>query len=138
MSEEATTKPGDEKIHQPKHRTEHSTEHSTEPKTEHRGVNVTIFDICSILVSLAGAAYTLLPWGVFQSRLAELDTGLMITAGFILVAAIIAYIGTIAHNKTNGTRNKAIALTARILIWLSILGFIVPIFIRFLTELLNM
>lgn len=104
----------------------------------HKGTNVTMFDICSILVSLAGAAYTLLPWGVFQTRLENIDTGLMITVAFIFVAAVIAYIGTIAKNKTNGSRNKPVALTARILIWLSIAGFVVPIFIRLLTELMNM
>lgn len=127
MTEETvSTTQGDGKVsHKHRHR-------------QDRGANATLFDIFSIIVSIAGAVYTLLPWGVFQSRLAELDTGLMVTAGFIFVAALIAYIGTVAQKKTNGTRNKATALTARILIWLSILGFIVPIFIRFLTELLNM
>lgn len=127
----------DQAEHKPRTGPVHRADHETTTNTG-KGTNVTIFDICSILVSLAGAAYTLLPWGVFQTRLEEVDTGLMITVAFIFVAAVIAYIGTIAHKKTNGTRNKPIALTARILIWLSILGFVVPIFIRLITELMNM
>jgi hypothetical protein len=100
-----------------------------EPST--KGPNWTVMDIGSIIVLLSGAVFTLLPWGVFQTRLEDVDILLMLTPAFILVGAILAYAGTVLTKKTTGTRNKVVALTARILVWASILGLLGPIIVKF-------
>lgn len=96
------------------------------------GQNWTVMEIASILVSVAGIVYTLLPWGVFQTRLDSVDLALMATPAFILTAALIAYAGTALRKKTAGKpANRVLAGTAGLLVWLSVIGLIMPIMIRF-------
>lgn len=104
-----------------------------EPTIEtHAGQNWTVMEIASILVSVAGIVYALLPWGVFQTRLDTVDLALMATPAFILVAALIAYAGTVLRKKTGGKpANRILAGTAGVLVWLSVIALIMPIMIRF-------
>lgn len=98
--------------------------------------NWTVMDIGAIVVALAGEAYTFLPWGVYDTRLEELDIALMVTPVFIFVAAILSYVGTVLVKKTNGTRSGWTASIARTVIWGAILS-LIPIFIRFISVLIG-
>lgn len=100
------------------------------------GPNWTVMDIGAIVVALAGEAYTLLPWGVYNNRLESLDIALMATPVFILVAALLSYAGTVLVKKTKGTRSAFAAGLARIVIWGSIIT-LLPMFIHFGSLLLN-
>lgn len=106
-------------------------------QTPETGPNWTIMDIAAIAILGSGGVFALLPWGVFQSRLSTLDLSLMFIPAFILVAALISFTATSLRRKTNGTRNSAVAGIGRALIWLSIIGLLGPIFVRFITALLQ-
>lgn len=94
--------------------------------------NWTVMEVASILVSLAGIVYSILPWGVFQTRLDNVDIALMATPAFILIAALIAYAGTLLRKKTGGKpANRVLAGISSVLVWLSVIGLIMPIMIRF-------
>lgn len=99
--------------------------------------NWSVMDFTSIVISLAGAVFTILPWGVFQSRLAMVDILLMVTPAFILLAALMSFAGTVLRRKTDGTRNPALALTARLLVWATVIGLVGPIIIKFAMLLMN-
>lgn len=110
-----------------------TTEKAPLPEGTATGPDWTVIDLGSIVISLSGFVFTLLPWGVFQSRLETVDIMLMLTPAFILAAALLSYTGTLVRKKTNGTRNKVIANIARMLIWVSIAVLIVPIMIKFIS-----
>lgn len=96
------------------------------------GQNWTVMEVASILVNVAGIVYTLLPWGVFQTRLDSVDLALMATPAFILIAALIAYAGTVLRKKTGGKpANRVLAGISSVLVWLSVIGLIMPIMVRF-------
>lgn len=118
--------------------TEGTVPDETTPVTADKvtGPSWTVMDIGAIVVGLSGLAYTLLPWGVFYSRLQMLDIALMLTPVFILVTALLTYAGTLLVKKTNGTRNKAAASIARTCVWASMLT-LIPIFIRFISLLIS-
>lgn len=117
---------------------ESTVQESNAPKQqdEATGPNWTVMDIGAIVVALAGEAYTLLPWGVYESRLEAVDIALMVTPVFIFMAAVLSYAGTVLVKKTNGTRSGGTAMTARIVIWASIIS-LLPMFIHFIALLLN-
>ena len=117
---------------------ENTTPENTNPAEEQTiKQNWSVMDFTSIVISLAGAVFTLLPWGVFQSRLAMVDILLMVTPAFILLAALTSFAGTVLRKKTDGTRNPALALAARLLVWATVIGLAGPIIVKFATLLMN-
>ena len=109
-----------------------ASENTTAPEPTTATPDWSVIDIGSIIVSISGVVFTLLPWGVFQTRLENVDILLMATPVFILVAALLTYATTVLVKKTHGTRNRGIALLARILVWSSVVGLVGVIFFRFL------
>lgn len=102
-----------------------------------QGPHWAVMDIASLAVIVAGIVYTLLPWGVFQTRLHNVDIMLMVTPAFIFVSALIAFAGTVLRRKTESPASPfGLALAVRILIWGSIIGLIGPIAFRFITLLI--
>lgn len=98
-----------------------------------QGPNWAVMDLASMVVIVAGIVYTLFPWGVFQTRLHNVDIMLMATPVFILISALIAFTGTVLRRKTESPASPfGLSLTLRLLIWGSIIGLIGPIAFRFI------